>query len=134
MKNQTNFSSAEKIHHLKILEEALERKLNKITFLKDRNAQNFKKCNLGIVVQKSKGRNAFETVYEYVETRENVKFKRIGKSGPVDNATGHKFFNNMREQLFEHRLTNAASEQDGLTKIDEAGDAEMELASDEEGG
>ena len=40
----------------------------------------------------------------------------------------------MREQLFEHRLTNAASEQEGLTKIDEAGDADMELASDEEGG
>lgn len=35
--------------------------------------------------------------------------------------------------MFEHRLTNAASEQDGLTKIDEAGDAEMELASDEGG-
>ena len=75
MRNQTNLSSAEKIHHLKILQEALERKLNKITFLKERNANNFKLCNLGIVVQKSLGRNAFETVYEYVETLENVKFK-----------------------------------------------------------
>lgn len=50
LRNSTNFSSAEKIHHLKILEEALERKLNKITFLEKRNANNFKLCKLAVVV------------------------------------------------------------------------------------
>lgn len=34
MRNASNFSTVEKIHHLTILEEALERKLGKIQFLK----------------------------------------------------------------------------------------------------
>ena len=35
MRSASNFSTIEKVHHLKILEEALERKLNKIEYLKD---------------------------------------------------------------------------------------------------
>ena len=37
MRHANNFSCIEKIHHLKILEEALERKLNKIKYLEQRN-------------------------------------------------------------------------------------------------
>ena len=50
MRPASNFSVIEKIHHLRILEEALERKLNKIKFLEERNAQNFKPCKLGVIV------------------------------------------------------------------------------------
>ena len=50
MSRGSNFSCAEKVHHLKILEEALERKLNKIRFMEERNADNFKLCKIGIVV------------------------------------------------------------------------------------
>ena len=50
MRNASNFSVIEKLHHLKILEEALERKLNKIKYLEERNATNFKLCRIGIIV------------------------------------------------------------------------------------
>mmetsp|Transcript_9174 Transcript_9174/g.12502 ORF Transcript_9174/g.12502 Transcript_9174/m.12502 type:complete len:101 (+) Transcript_9174:349-651(+) len=50
MRQASNFSVIEKIHHLRILEEALERKLNKIKYLEQRNANNFKACKIGIVV------------------------------------------------------------------------------------
>ena len=130
MRNSTNFSTAEKIHHLKILDEALQRKLNKITFLQTRNADNFKLCKLAVVVQKTKGKNIFEDIYTYVETKHNVSFKRAGKDGPQHNATGHKLFNQLRDTMFDHRSTEAG---DGLLpKVDEAGDEEMEVASDEE--
>ena len=50
MRHANNFSVIEKIHHLRILEEALERKLNKIKYLEQRNANNFKPCRIGIIV------------------------------------------------------------------------------------
>jgi len=86
MRNATNFSSIEKIHHLKILEEALERKLNKIKFLEERNASNFKLCRIGVIVQKGLGSSVFDTVYEYVGTNYDLKFKK-------ENRTGNKYFN-----------------------------------------
>ena len=49
MRNASNFSTVEKIHHLTILQEALERKLGKIQFLEKRNSENFKLCKIGIV-------------------------------------------------------------------------------------
>ena len=52
---------------------------------------------------KTKGKNVFEDTYEYVKTVENVAFKRIGKDGPVHNATGVKLFNQARDTLCEHR-------------------------------
>ena len=89
MRSANNFSTVEKIHHFKILEEALERKLNKIQYLKERNTTNFKLCKIGIIVQKSLGDSAFDTVYEYVGTNHNVKYKKANNSNP----TGYKYFN-----------------------------------------
>ena len=50
MRQANNFSTIEKIHHFRILEEALERKLNKIKYLEERNTTNFKLCKIGIIV------------------------------------------------------------------------------------
>ena len=86
MRNASNFSTVEKIHHLKILEEALERKLNKIKYLEQRNASNFKLCHIGVIVRKGLGSSVFDVVYEYVGTNNDLKFKRL-------NRTGHRYFN-----------------------------------------
>ena len=76
MRSASNFSTCEKLHHLKILEEALERKLNKIVYLEKRNAKNFKLCKIGVIVQKSLGTSVFDTVYEYVGTNYDLKHKK----------------------------------------------------------
>lgn len=109
MRQASNFSSIEKIHHLKILEEALERKLNKIKYLEERNATNFKLCKIGVIVQKSMGSSVFDTVYEYVATNHDVKYKK-------QNRTGNRYFNKVEGALTDERLT-------AETEQVEAGDA-----------
>ena len=98
MRHANNFSCIEKIHHLKILEEALERKLNKIKYLEERNACNFKLCKIGVIVQKSLGSSVFDEVYEYVGTNYNVKYKKL-------NRTGHRYFNKVEDELSDARET-----------------------------
>ena len=121
-RSASNFSVIEKIHHLRILEEALERKLNKIKYLAERNATNFKLCKIGIIVQKSLGESVFEKVYEYVGTNYNVKYKNL-------NRTGHRYFNKVEGDLSDARLMpNERSTKDG----DDALDAIPEIDSDQE--
>lgn len=97
MRNASNFSTVEKIHHLTILEEALERKLGKIQFLKQRNQDNFKLCKIGIVFQRTMGSQLGEEVYEYVGTNYDVKYRK-------ENRTGFQYFNQFRDQLDAHRV------------------------------
>ena len=133
MRQANNFSTVEKIHHFKILEEALERKMNKIRYLKERSATNFKLCNIGIIVQKSLGHSVFETVYEYVGTNHNVKYKK------KLNRTGYRYFNKMQEDLNEARTAIDEENRQGMsTAVDGAfgGDNTMgaiqELDSEQE--
>ena len=104
MRQASNFSVIEKIHHLRILEEALERKLNKIKYLESRNANNFKPCKIGIIVQKSLGSSAFDTVYEYVGTNTNLKSLKRDR-------TGHRYFNQVEEGLTQARATSAGTDE-----------------------
>ena len=64
MSGKNNFSTAEKIHHLKILRVALERKLKKIVKLREL-ATVFKPCNIGVIVKKCLGAGIGEELYEW---------------------------------------------------------------------
>ena len=88
-----NSSTIEKLNHLHILEEALERKLKKINFLKERNSNNFKRCHLVICVNKTKGQSIFDEVFEL----EDVKFIKA----KVFNPTGHKIFNENAQLILD---------------------------------
>jgi hypothetical protein len=68
MGGRSNFSSAEKVHHLQILVTALDRKQRKLENMQ-RLANMYKPLNLGIVVQKRMGFGGMTDVfYEYVDT------------------------------------------------------------------
>lgn len=127
MRQANNFSVIEKIHHLRILEEALERKLNKIKYLEQRNANNFKPCRIGIVVQKSLGASVFDTVYEYVGTNTNLKAES------KRDRTGHRYFNQVEGDLSEARVTMSTDE-DGCApgEVEPIPEEEVEESSDGE--
>jgi len=65
--DRSNFSTAERVHHLEILITALERKLKKIQRLHEL-ANLYKPCNIGIVVQKCLGAGLADVYYEYVSS------------------------------------------------------------------
>ena len=106
MRQANNFSVIEKIHHLRILEEALERKLNKIKHLQQRNANNFKPCKIGIIVQKSLGQSVVDTVYEYVGMNKNLKTQKRR------DRTGHRYFNKVEDDLCDFRESSNISTED----------------------
>ena len=135
MRQANNFSTIEKIHHFRILEEALERKLNKIKYLEERNTTNFKLCKIGIIVQKSLGDSVFDTVYEYVGMNHDVKYKK-----PL-NRTGYRYFNKVEGDLDEARSTadsesQKAAQHEAKMQAIENGSNTMgaieEIASDQE--
>lgn len=64
MNGRSNFSTAEKIHHLQTLKTALDRKLKKIVRLKEL-ANIFKPCNIGVVVRKTLGAGIGEELFEW---------------------------------------------------------------------
>lgn len=69
MNEKSNFSAAERAHHLTILIAALERKLTKLERLQEL-ANLYKPCNLAVVVQRVLGADGIaDEQYEYVETR-----------------------------------------------------------------
>ena len=113
MRQANNFSVIERLHHLNILEEALERKLNKIKYLEERNATNFKLCKIGIIVQKSVGDSVFDNVYEYVATNTDCKYRK-------ENRTGHKYFNQVEGALSDERKTTVdTGNTETMEQIDE---------------
>ena len=67
MSERSKLSTGEKIHHLKILITALERKLKKIERLQQL-ANFYKPINIGIIVQKCFGQGISDVYYEYVES------------------------------------------------------------------
>ena len=66
---KSNFSSAEKVHHLEILKKALTRKLAKIIRLQEFH-QRFKACNIVITVEKVIGSSIAEQFYAYAGCEE----------------------------------------------------------------
>ncbi len=67
MGGRSNFSSAEKIHHLQILCTALERKQKKLENMQ-MITNLYKPLNIGIIVEKRMGSVLNEFFYEYVDT------------------------------------------------------------------
>jgi len=105
LSENNNFSCIEKIHHLNILSEALERKLTKLVYLRERNnAQKvFKRCHLGVVVEKTLGSSLSDTVYQFVEV---VKLEEKVKSR-------YKLINDKNEKMEEFRLQAKESRETG---------------------
>lgn len=65
-KRKSNFSVGEKLHFLSILQNALEKKLKTLEMLRERKKY-FKKCNIGIVVERKLGKGIHDQYYEIVE-------------------------------------------------------------------
>ena len=103
-----------------MLEEALERKLKKLTFISERNSNNFKLCHLVVVVEKTKGAGIFDEVFELVE----IKHDRTKRFNP----TGYAIFNENANVIKEDRMR----ETEAQTACDQVEPIEEEAAIDED--
>ena len=109
MKRKSNFSVSEKIHYLSILKNALEKKLKTLEFLREKKRV-FRKCNIGIVVERKMGLGLQDQYYELIE---------LVKVQPEKELTREE---KLRLALEEHRIKKRRLKEDELESNSEEED------------